>query len=487
MGIFQSFPIFYDNAGQILSAADLNLIRENVGLVDAWTYRNEPAFDSSTGVDTNTPGYVSTADPLRIWWGALRFIAGMTTLTIEGYGQRSGSEVLRVYIGGTDVSRSGVPLGSITLPTSAGTFAGSFSLAGYNDGDVVPIELVIEGAHAGTANWQISDVYATPVSMSGWPGVPTFGTTFSAASLNGLCAAAQWVYERLRLVPIQPRLVMYYNLGPFKDPSYSDPQHTNRPMYYGSVAKYYSNSTLKIYGAVTSLTTSGWSFTVYLNGVAAYSSPTYGVGTQIVDLNLSLASYTLGSRVRVAILASCTNGGTADPPRFTRWTFGVIHATADAGGWPYASLPTAFVGPSGTTTASSIQTSLNALATNIANAKARIDARPELWSRGRAVRRHYTRNGDTEGLLQARARPYFWQRQGEQLYAKGKNVKIGYGPITISVDGQANGWENYTFQHEETIDADSGATVYLDGYKGLDIGATYRVLGEPIYVAEYIG
>ena len=35
--------------------------------------------------------------------------------------------------------------------------------------------------------------------------------------------------------------------------------------------------------------------------------------------------------------------------------------------------------------------------------------------------------------------------------------------------------------------AESGTTVYLDNFAGLDYGAAYRVLGDPIYAAEYIG
>ena len=104
----------------------------------------------------------------------------------------------------------------------------------------------------------------------------------------------------MRLVPVIPRLALYYNLGPFKDPSYGDAQHTNRPLYYGSVGRYYANSDLHIYGAVNSPTAAGWNYLVYLNSVLAYTSPTYGTGATLIDQRFSLNSYTLGSRVRVA-------------------------------------------------------------------------------------------------------------------------------------------------------------------------------------------
>lgn len=492
MPIWESLPVFYAASGQIESATDLNLIRNAARLVDGWTYRNEPCFDSSSGVDTNTPGYVGLDNPVRIWWGSPRFVAGCTTLTVEGYGAKSSAESLKVYVGGTDVTGSGTLAGTITLPTgSPAAFSGAFAISGYSDGAVVQVEVRAEGAHLSTAAWEIDDVYFSPITKAGWVAAPSFATVADAtdpAKLNGLCFSLQWVYERIRLVPIVPRLALFYNLGPFKDPSGGDPQHTNRPIWYGSVPRYYSNAQLRIAGVIQSLTTTGWNFTVYLNGSLAYTSPTYGIGSTYPDVRLSLSSYTLGSRVRVHILASALSGGTANPLRFTRWTLGICHAYADSSGWPYASLPAAFTGPSAVTNADTLRSRLATLATIVNNAKARIDARPEQWGRSRAMRRYYTRNTFSEDLLIARARPHFPQRTGSELFVKGKDVKVGYGPIATKVDAAANGWEQYTYQVEESVsDAENGATVAMDGLKGLDVGAAYAILGDPIYAAEYVG
>lgn len=484
MPTFQSFPTFYDNAGQILSAGDLNLIRDNVRLIDGWSFRNEGWLPSSTGVDTNTPGYVRADNPLRIWWGAARFVVGCTTITVEGYGAQSSAEVLRVYVGGSDISGSGTLAGTITPPASVGAFSGSFAISGYSDGDVIQIEIRAEGAHLETANWQILDVYLSPISLTGWPAVPSITSTFSASALNQLCAAAQWCYDRMRLVPNQAQLVHYYNLGPFKDPSAGDPQHTNRPMFYGSIGNYESGARLWLYGAVTSLTTTAWSYVVYLNGASAYTSPTYGIGTQGIEVYLTLPG-ALGSRVRVHILASATNGGTTQPLRFTRWTFGGV-LQGPSGGWPYATLPAAFAGPSvGNQAGGTVAGNLNSLGNVISAVKARIDARPERWARSRAMRRYYTRNTGTEDLLLARARPYMRARAGAELFAKGKGMQLAWGPISVSPDENANGWEKYTFLHTQSLD--DTALVSLDAYPGLDYGAPYRILGDPLFAAEYIG
>jgi len=492
MPIWEQLPAFYANSEQIDSSTDLNLMRVATGLIDRWSYRNEPAFDSSTGVDRiNTPGYYDLTTPLRIWWGSALYVTGCTTLTIEGFGAKSSAELLKVYINGTDVSGSGTALGTITLPTgSSAAFSQAFTVTGLTDGTVVPIEIRAEGTHLSTATWVIMDVYFSAITKSGWVAAPSFAAVADATDpvkLNGLCFSLQWMFERMRLIPMVPRLALFYNLGPFKDPSSGDPQHTNRPMWYGSIGRYYANAELRIAGVIQSLTTTGYNFTVYLNGTLAYTSPTYGIGSTYPDVRIALSSYTLGSRVRVHILASATNGGTSNPLRFTRWTLGICHAYADSSGWPYATLPAKFVGPSASTNADALRIKLANLATIVNNAKARIDARPEQWARSRAMRRYYTRNTFTEQLLVARARPHVPQRSGSELFVKGKDIKVGYGPITVTVDAAANGFENYQYQRQESVSgAEAGALVAMDGLKGLDVGEAYAILGDPLYAAEYI-
>ncbi len=491
MAAFDLLPQFYDNVGQFLSKTDLNLIRTNVGLIDRWTYRAEPFFDSSTGLDTNTPGYVASDDPLRIWWGAVRYVAGCTTLTVEIKGAQSSAEVIKVYWNGTDTSGSGTLAMTLTPPASFGAFSGTYTLpGGLVDGQVYRIEVRAEGGHTTTADWEIQDIYLSTVSKSGWVAAPTFtNSTVNAANLNALCYSTQWVYDRMRLIPMVPHLSMLYNVGPFFDPSRGDPQHTNRPMYFGSVGRYYSNAQLRIAGVVQSITTPGWNFTLALNGTVVYTSPTYGIGNQYINLTWPLTAYTLGSRISVAIRASSTNGGSGTLRR-TRWTFGIMRAEVDSSGWPYAALPSKFVGPStGTTTWSTVVANLNNLSTIVNNAKARIDARPEQWARIRAMRRHYTRNTATESDLVARARPQFPQRVGSELFVAGQNVEIDYGLFT---PGQLNandvGWENYTFGQKQTVDdSANGKLVYLDDLKGLDVGSTYMLFGDPYWAGEYIG
>jgi hypothetical protein len=484
-------PVFYDSAGMLDSATDFNVLRAAAGLIDRWTYRVDPVFDSTTGVDTNTPGYFSTITPLRIWWGAVRFQTGCTTLTVEMKGQLTGSESIKVYWNGTDATGSGTLAMTLTPPGSFGAFSGTYTLPALTDGAVYQIEVRIEGAHTAAATYQMVDVYLSPITKASYPGVPTFtASTVNAANLNLLASALQWMYERLRMVPMVPHLSLLYNLGPFKDPSSGDPQHTDRPIWYGSAGRYYSNSTLVIAGVIQSLTTTGWNFKIYINGSVVYTSPTYGIGNQAIRVTQSLSAYTLGTRVSVGILASATTGGTAVPLRFTRFTLGLMAVGSDGSGWPYASLPAKFVGPAtGTSTFSTVVTALNALSTIVTNAKSRIDGRPEQWARVRALRRHYSRNADTEGLLVARARPHIPLRVGSELFVKGTNTEVQWGVFQPgTVDANSNGWESYSMSNKQQVaDSALGATVYLDDLPGLDVGSTYMLFGDPLWVEEKIG
>ena len=487
MAAWQTLPLFYPSASQVLLASDLNQVREAARLIDAWSYRNEAALDSTSSLDTGVPGYMPTSTPLRIFWSAVRFVTGCTTLTIEGHGSMTGSEVLRVYINGTDVTTSGTLLGTITLPGVYGAFSQGFAVSG-TDGDVITVELVIVGAHLSTAIYTIDDVYLSPITKSGWLAAPSFAAVADATDatkLNQLTFSLQWMYERLRMVPMPARQALFYNLGPFKT---GDAQHVNRPMYHGSVGKYYSNNYLRIKMYVISTITTGWNFSVLLNGVFVYISSIYGIGAQAIDQSLSLASYTIGTRVRIAILATCTNQGTVSAIRFTRWSNGVMHAVADSGGWPYATLPAEFSKPNTLTNANTLRAALASLSTIVNDAKTRIDGRPELWARSRAVRRHFTRNGETEGLLIARARHSFWQRTGSELFVKGSDIKVAYGPVSVDVDSESNGWEKYRHLKEEDVgDAQAGISVYLDDLEALDYGMAYRLLGNPIGAWEYVG
>ena len=81
----------------------------------------------------------------------------------------------------------------------------------------------------------------------------------------------------------------------------------------------------------------------------------------------------------------------------------------------------------------------------------------------------------------------FWQRAGSELVVLGKDCKIAYGPVSVTVDADSNGWEGYKHLIEESVNAETTTTIFLDDMKALDYGMAFRILGNVVYAAEQVG
>lgn len=477
MSLLQNIAPFVSDVGSPISAADLTAMRDNVALIDQLTYRITPSFDSSAGIDTGTPGYGKTdgdhyGNTWRVWRGAFRFRSGMTDLTVTGYAQRStkpsSNETLKIY-----VNNSGTA--SATITPAAATFTTTIALSGYTNGQVVPVEIKLEGTiHSADSKMVIYSVYGTPITytVTSYPGVPSFSGTYSAALLNQLVSATAWLYNRIAAVPIVPGLAQNYALGPYFVSTW--------PLYYGAVQRSYTSDVLYIRMTVVNPKSPGLRYLVYLNNVLVSTGPTWGVGTHEVFLTLSLSSVSVGSRAEVIIYADLTTQS-AEPLLNTRWSILAVRAQADIIGglsYPYAVLNAVPVGDA-SITATTLNSFLNNLATTLTAAKARIDAAPHVFSRGYAMRYYYApRAGQIDnGAISHRARPRFI-RLADRLFAAGRDVKLMYGPVSVPVDVAYFKYDDHTFAHTETIiDADKDETtiVYLDSLAGLFPGSAYQI------------
>jgi len=472
-------PTFYDSVGMILSAADLRAIRRNAAIVDGLSYRQMPCFDSSAGLDTYTVGYYPSSPPFRIWNGYFRFRSGMTTLTIEGSATPAGSETIKVFLNG-----SGTAAATIT-PTSSFTQNITISGLGYTDGQIVQVELQVQGsASTATARYVIYDIYASPISFAtAWPGVPTFSGTYSALKLNQLSNAAQWLFDRMAATPIVPNLMMRYALGSFGT------LPNLRPLWYGSVGRYFSNDIFRLFGVYTNVTDVAQKLYVYINGSLASTLGPFGPGTATISIPVAL-THTLGTRVEASVWEeTITPGAVQAAWKQSRFSLTYRYSQADGSGYPYATMPADF-SPAVNISAATLDSRLNALATVLNNTKTRIDNTPNIWNRARAVRRWFGKNGeDTQGDFDARARPFF-ARQGYRLVVKGKGVSIGFGPITVPSDPQKGPqYDAHTYgKTESVIDGDKvdTKTVYLDSIDGLVPGTTYQLVGDVQYAEELL-
>lgn len=474
-------PTFIDAVGTPLSATYLNMLRKGAMQVDALTYRIMPTFDSSAGAGTWTPDispatgrtYPETGN-FMMWHGWGIFYTGMTTLTIVAGFTASISETLKVYVNGSGTASATISSGDPT--TTNITISG----LGFTNGQRFEIRITVEGTRSvdTDAKYVIRDIYTHPLTLSGWPGVPTFGTSFPAANLNQLSSAIQWVYNRVGLIPMVANLGHILSLG-----SAFGAISDIRTQYFGGVGRFYSNEILRIYGQLLNRGHAAVRFKVYINGVLAHTSSNYGIGIHSLSAPITL-SHTVGTRAEVAIYSEVV-GGTVNS--FTLWSFNAIRSEPDASGYPYAAPPTAFA--AGNLAQTTLTTRLNALCTMVNNAKTRIDANPAVWERVRALRFRYEGDGNEDIALTLQWKPVFFRR-GSKLLVYGHDVKIMFGAVSIPTDQFGELLLNqYTFTKEEQIiDADNveQKLVYLDSIDGLRPGMTYYLSGTVYWAAEVL-
>lgn len=475
-------PRYVSNVGQPISATYLNALRTAAIQLDAWSYRILPAFDSSAGLDTKTPGYYPAAPPFRIWRGYFRWRTGMTTLTIIGRATSApAGATLKTY-----VNDGGVASDTIASPLPA-TFTRTISISsGYTDGQIVAVEIKVEGSGATTAmEIVIHDVYVSPVVYSPtWPGVPTFAGTFDAGRLNQLIDAEQWLFDRMNATPMVPNRAQVYALGPFGDRAYE----AHYPLYYGGIQRSYTDSWLRIIGTFTNVTSTSIRYRVYLGGSLAFTSSTYGPGTWPIYELIQLTN-TVATRTELSVFAEIIDAGPNNPPsapwRQSRWSLLIVREGPGTA-YPYASPPVAFT--QGNISATTLNSRLNSLATILSNTKTRIDANTHVWGRSRAVRRWYGLGEYTNGNYDKRA-PIVMERRGDRVVVAGKGATIGFGAFQVPSDPSKNA-DDYTFsQTAAAIDADKvdTKTVWLESVPGLEMGLAYYLYGEGVqYAEEYL-
>lgn len=493
MTLLTDIAPFVNDVGQVISAQDLIALRDNVATIDSLTYRRMPCFDSSGPNFDNTPGfYADSGNPFgywRVWKGAVRWQTGVTTLNVNGFTKRStgGSETLTIYA-------NGVSQAVITTSVAGAAFSSTTTFTGYTDGQIISIEIRITGSSWGSdGKYVIYGIYADPISytVTSWPGTPTFAGTYSAALLNQLVSATNWLYNRMAAVPMVAGLAQMYQLGPFN--LAGNITANGSPIYYGGILRGYTEDTLTISFVLINATTPGVRYKVFLNGTLAATGPTRGPGAWSDPAVISLTGVTVGTRAEVSIFTEVvTENSDRAQWKFNYWMIQLVRAQPNFGAglnYPYASLTAPPVGDVSISTAT-LNTFLNSLSTALANAKSRIDANTVIWARSYAMHERFSR-GDSNTSPedeQHRARPRLI-RLSDRLIVSGKNVKLGYGPITVPTGDKGLQFEKYTHAHEETvIDTDVQETkiVYLDSYEGLFPGTAYFGVGQVDYMAEIL-
>ena len=381
------------------------------------------------------------ADYRMSWWG-LRFTTGMTTLTIKG----ECAHQLDIYLNGV----------LNTTQAASASFTKNITLSGYTDGDIILIDIYTNGNVLSTARYVIWEMYGAPVvTAATWPGVPSFSGTYNAARFNQIIDAATYIWERVTAIPILP----------FVSAIYADATHKveTHIMFTGAVGRYYTGAggeIVRVIGYVKGGNTAEH-YEVYYNGSLAYTSATFTVN-EVVSIYVPLTlSHTAGTRAAVEVFAVVTDASNQDGhnTQNSLYTLQMIRSEASASGYATAAPPTAFTAEE-SISAATLNSRLNAIATMLSNAKARLDARPEQWNRAQAFRRVYA--ADEHHILRNHKRhAAVLQRQGDTLIVRGKGIKVGWGALTVDPPGETNGTPNpvdygkFHWANEVSVGADA--------------------------------
>src|SRR6185503_594770 len=249
-------------AGVPLSVSQVvELLRQNAIALDGLAYRDMPLFDSMA----SNPSYDAhpSGDFLLGRW-SLKYISGLTSLIVTG--TASGST------GGLSISINSVLVASVTL---AGIWTETISIAsGYGAGDLLLIDVYTSGNTNKTSKIVVHDIYATPLSLSGWTAPPTFTGGYAPDKLQILADDCDWLHRRMNMVPMLPTLAHYFRNGR-NDLGNSGSGAGIITQYTGSVLRPAANSILRIAGWANILTNLTERIKVYLGGSLAYTGTTW--------------------------------------------------------------------------------------------------------------------------------------------------------------------------------------------------------------------
>jgi hypothetical protein len=471
-----------------LSAADLEILRQNILALDGATYLPAPPFERIFGQSLEDFG----RNPSPFWHGAFRFLSGMTTLYcyVNSSGLTTGDK-LRITLTGDTVTSTA----DTTLTAGAQTITTTISALGFADGEVVRLDLYLYNASRGTSSiaWgttRLDMIVLAPVAVSdSYPGVPTFGA-ISAANLNQLSNAVDWCVRTVGLHHRPLFQAVVREQGPF-GPRPDGRGGLTWVHWVGGVRRTNEHAVLTVDAQMLVLDGQyAEKVELFVDGTLR---ATYTVPSTAGEYDFTL-SYTIATTVdaisRVEVLYTRTGlEATAAViyNRLTIWRVSMDRAT-DPTALVIAEKPARV---SGTFTA--LQTWLNSLCTAVTAIKARIDANPDVWARQYPFKK---RNGlpiNDQQVFYAPSR-ISWSpgRIGEALIVRGKALTLSYGPLILPDQPDSNEAipRHYTVKYvlnENIADGDAIETHvhYLDSFAALAPGAAFAVLGvETHYAAE---
>lgn len=470
-----------DGVDMLVGEAMLDVLTNNTTILDALSFRGPDVTSSSAGKDTSTPNYYVGTGGELIFRGSFLMATGMTTLTIEGWGQKGASESFQYFL-------NGVGMGTVAVPNGA-AFTFSCSLSALSAGQVGDVVIQISGTGYGgsgvATKYVIYDAYVGPVVVTPtWPGVPTFAGTYNAARLNQLGDCQRYVVARLNAIPHLGFPAAYYVHG-------SSVTGDVYPLWWGGVERANGSNILNIRIVYLNMGNVAEYYRVKVNGTIVYTSATFGVGaTNDSYLAIDLSSFTAGVRLEAVIETVVTTGAAAGPSgdrnsRYHLWAVRMSNSAPATAAAPYD-----FTADESMTSAS-LDTKLNALCSTVLAAYNRIVANPRIFNRVPLMRYIFGRDtGQWQVYGPANTYVQRMARAGARLTVRGKGVKVGWGAYSTKTDKTATNVYSVDFSHSQQLtdgDQYQTKTIYLDTLEGLRRGQTYIIGGDDVlYAAELL-
>lgn len=486
--VFIDSPLFYTDTE--LSATDMNILRNNAEAIKTASYRAAYIHQIHRGINqVNNSGY--------IWRGGFQYRIGLEnarfkiwTKQVSGMGEHD----IVVFFDGVEVYR----YAAIDTVLNVGGFT-IFDVAiddkDYVDYQIITVTIIPERT-SGTGGEQdaskgeqyVFDAFTYPWEAVGnvtWPGLPTFGS-LSAANLNMVSNALDYVATRVGQMPYPLDMNMFKWVG------------TNNPKYtkFRWFKVRLSNQNRWFYTRLYFMCENDeTTVKVTIGGVVTTYGP-YDKGDRVsipVAIDLIAAGLSYDTDYLGTIEIAIADGHYED-------------SSDGRGGYVFGRISSypMYLGPSvasGYTMPDTPETSeileslsflnlkarLNAIADVVDTAYTNVITYTPVFNRGYMFRGRYGINDEQN--------EYFdttfvagKTREGDVLWVKGQDLKIGWGPITTEPKDKdkVNGTWTFKCLNEESLtesDTISQNYFYLDQFEGLYPGMTYYIYGKDIHYA----
>jgi hypothetical protein len=469
--IYETPPTF--RTDQFLAAHDVNVLLRNAIVLDGLANRMEPVFDSTGAYGDQVSLNLHPLGDFLLWRGGVRWETGYEGLLIGGRAANFGSTHLLVTI-------NGVLKANITVVTS---WSATIDIStGYAAGEILDIKITTSGNASKTSEFVVIDVYPSPepTISAAWPGaLPTYAGTYTAANLQKLSSACDYIYQRIASIAMMPHLAHVWRNGTHKAQDFT--------LWTGTVVRNQANEQIRVQGNAT-INTITESLVIQLDGDTGSSTVTLGPWTagQSVAIDEAIpypSGVANGEYVEITITAACAAPVSGPYGPNSRYNLLVLRTEPTAA----ALVPPDYAAANVSATATQVNTKLNAIATMLTDIKTRIDLTPSLLH-GRSMR--YKFAVDTHQAEKfVRTYPHAFIRRGSRLIVHGKNVSLGFGAQIFEKDDDGAATYKFKWATEQALtsgEAIETKIVYLDSIQGLFPGTSYFVFGDCIYVAEYL-